>query len=159
MYYCPNCGNEATPGLNYCKRCGGGLNPSAAALEVRPAISPASTWAVGVTTLFLVVGGLAVLLGTLIALTQSGLPPRSVVTLGVLGFATIVLSVALLMHFWMRLLSLSPARPAGSALLKSPGSVNELGPARTGPFANPAPSVTENTTRTFEPSYREPQKR
>jgi hypothetical protein len=158
--YCPNCGIEATPGLNYCKRCGGSLTQSqlSVAPEMPRAVSPAGTWAIGMTTLFLVVGGLAVLLGTLIALTNSGLPPRSVVTLAMFGFLTIVASVALLMRFWMRLLTLSPRRTGCYGQMETVAVVNELSHARPVLFPSHVASVTENTTRTFEPVYREPQR-
>ena len=157
--YCPNCGAEATPGLNYCKRCGGSLTQLSIAQEIRPAVSAASVWAVGVTTLFLVVGGLAVLFGLLTDMVHSGLIPHVIVWLAALGALTILGSVALLMRFWMRLLSLrSPQSVGGQTQLKNFAAVSELGPARTGPFPDPLGSVTEHTTRTFEPSYREPQK-
>ena len=157
--YCPNCGLEATPGLSYCKRCGGSLTPlSVTAQEARTAIPAGSAWAIGVTNLFLVVGGLAVLFGMLVALAQSGLQPRAIVWLAALGALTIVGSVALSMRFWMHLLSLSTRGDRLSPTpLKSPAGINELGPARRGAlFPEPAASVTEHTTRTLRASYREP---
>ena len=156
--YCPNCGAEATPGLNYCKRCGGSLTQLSSAQEIRPAVSAPNAWAVGMTTVFLVVGGLAVLFGLLTDMLHSGLIPQMIVLLAALGALTILGSVALLMRFWMRLLNLSSRSADDPTRLKNFAAVNELGPARTSPFADPLGSVTEQTTRTFEPSYREPQK-
>ncbi len=158
--YCPNCGAEATPGLNYCKRCGGSLNHLTLAPETRPAIPAGSAWAIGVTTLFLVVGGLAVLFGLMVALVESGLSPRSVVWLAALVSFTILGSVKMLMRFWTRMLKphMSSRAKSASPSLKSPAGAGELSPARVGLFADHVGSVTENTTRTFEPSYREPQR-
>ena len=65
--YCPHCGTESTQGLNYCKRCGGSLNVLApgAAQESQPAVSTGKVWAVGTTTLLLIVLGLGVMFAAL----------------------------------------------------------------------------------------------
>lgn len=158
---CPNCGAEATPGLNYCKRCGGGLNQLMSPLEVRPAVSIGTAWAIGLTTVFLLVGGLAVLFGSIIDIVHSGMPPHVIIWLAAFGSGTLLGGVVLLLLFWMRLLKASPRGVGGGPMpLNSFVAPHELGAARAAAVPSPhsAASITEHTTRIFEPSYREPPK-
>ena len=160
--FCQHCGVEVTHDLNYCKRCGGGLNPQE--LAPRASVSPFTVWGIGTTTVFLVVGGLAVLFAFIFGLARRGdLPAPAITMLAVLGTLTILGSTALMMRLWRFLLAGPHAQtPARPAQLPRPSAASELPPprARALPEAfDPVPSVTEHTTRTFDPAYREPRQR
>lgn len=153
--FCPHCGIETTNEVNYCKRCGGGLNPLAASggEELRPAVSAAAAWAVGTTTFFTVVGGLIVLFAAIAAMSRNRDFLAPLVWMALFGALTILGSVALLMNLWMRLLG--PPR-AGRGSLPRPQSIAGGGPlGEAGATGLPPPtfaSVTEHTTRTFQPA-------
>jgi hypothetical protein len=156
--YCQFCGAEAAQELNYCKRCGGSLNPLASAgaqeISVRPAVSPLSVWGIGITTLVLVIGGLIVLFGFMMEMARNGFPPPALAWLAILGALTILGSVALLTRLWKFVLGGSSTQSAAAPRsLPLRQLTNELPPHRIEHLPNtpatPA-SVTEHTTRTFE---------
>ena len=156
--YCPHCGAESAPGLNYCNRCGGNLNPVATInppaanshQETRPAISPGMAWAVGVTMLLVVGIGLAAVFGTISDLAHF-IPPDAIVALAITGSVTILGSVFLLTRFWMRLLLTGATKKDSPRLDARAPSTAELGRARPGALPDAHfTSVTEHTTRTLK---------
>jgi len=157
--YCPHCGAESAPGLNYCNRCGGNLNPVATInppaanshQETRPAISPGMAWAVGVTMLLVVGIGLAAVFGTISDLAHF-IPPDAIVALAITGSVTVLGSVFLLTRFWMRLLLHGATKKEAAPQLSARApSAAELGPARPGALPDAHfNSVTEHTTRTLK---------
>ena len=155
--FCPSCGSEYTIELKYCNRCGANLNfaltePSevAAVNLTKPALI------IGATILFLTLGGLFSVISGVITLSTrvgGGDLPMAIVFFGMLSILTVDI-------FLMRLLSklvmaaISPGKISGQR--KLPKSTNELRlPSSSTARLEPAPSVTENTTRFFEP-YRSP---
>ena len=161
--FCQHCGVEVTHDLNYCTRCGGSLGPQE--LAPRPHVSALSVWGIGMTTLFLVVGGMAVLFGFIFGLSrESRLPAPALTFLALFGVVMILGSVGMLTRLWRLLLTGANAQqaPPRPAQLPRPSATNELPPARASflPEAfGPAPSVTEHTTRTFDAVRREPRAR
>lgn len=168
--FCQHCGAEATQDLNYCKRCGGNLNllPNAGASGhelMRPAtssgISALSVAAIGLTTFGMVVGGLLVLFGMLYNISShpEGVRGDALVWLGGFGALTILGSVALLIRLWTMLLTNKSQDTGGFQFpfqLRQHTPAKGLGAPRISALPDAAPSsVTEHTTRTFEPSYRE----
>ena len=166
--YCQHCGAEAPQDLNYCKRCGGNLNPlpNFSALEVsRPArVSPFAVASIALATFGMVVGGLLALFGMLYNMSSgpNGLRGAAVVWLAALGALTILGGIALLMRLATMLFAGRQQASGSDPSLSSarPASISELGGQRISalPGASPA-SVTEHATRTFEPSYKEPRLR
>jgi hypothetical protein len=156
--YCPHCGTETTPGLNYCNRCGGNLNPLATTVhpatadpqETRPVISAGMAWAVGVTMLLVVCVGLAAVFGTISDLAHF-IAPDAIVALAITGSVTILGSVFLLSRFWMRLLLTGAKKDSAPRLAARPQPTAELGHARPGALPDTHfTSVTEHTTRTLK---------
>jgi hypothetical protein len=157
--FCQHCGAETPPDLKYCKRCGGTLNHARTPdPPARPALSPAAVWGIGATTILLVLGGLGMLFGFLFGMTRRGLPAPVIVMLAICGALTILISAALLMRFWRLLLTGGhvQAQPRPAEVLQQ--ASYELPPRRpsaiTEAFGH-VPSITEHTTRTFDPAYRE----
>ncbi|MGB8508191.1 MAG: hypothetical protein WCD76_07295, partial [Pyrinomonadaceae bacterium] len=156
MMFCPHCGAESTSELNYCKRCGGNLYALAPGqqAETRPAVSAGVAWAIGGTTLFLVLCGLIGMLAALTDMARGRDFLTPIVFIAVAGGATILGSVALLMRFWTNLL-IGAQKTNKPATFAKPSKTNDLGPARVSALPEPIPSsVTEHTTRTFDPAYR-----
>jgi hypothetical protein len=151
--YCPHCGNESSGELNYCKRCGGSLNPLAlnSPQELRPVVPPGTAWAMGVTMLLLILFGLFAIFAAVDKLAERGVIPPVLVLMVIFGSLTVLGGATLLTFIWTRLLG--PRRAASSAppQLNRPTNTNELPPARVGSFTDAhVPSVTEHTTRTFD---------
>ena len=152
--FCSYCGTESTQGLNYCNRCGNSLSaPAQTETEkVRPAVSASTAWAIGVTTMLLVLIGLGMLLGALTDLVHN-ISADAVGFIMICGSLTVLGSVLMLTRFWMRLLA-GPKRSGLASLIAARrAATGELGPARMSalPGTPPAPisSVTEHTTRTL----------
>jgi hypothetical protein len=156
--YCPHCGTETTPGLNYCNRCGGnlGMLTTNAAQGSQPVVSTGKVWAIGTTTMLLIVMGLGMLFAAISDQMNKGLPPDVLKLLIAGSIMTILAGVAFLGWLWTRILAL-PRRSDHSAAPRMharSAPTNELGSARISALPDahtiPAASITEHTTRTLE---------
>jgi hypothetical protein len=151
--YCPICGAESTQGLNYCKRCGAGLSASTTPIEQKSSIGKAMGLMLFLVS-FVSIAGFISLFTTVYNLGER--PGLEKTTIGVMAFggATVVGVVGLLV--WLLLRLTTGHQPAASSekpanLISRDYSVSQLPAPPVG-----MPSVTENTTRNFDPSrYRE----
>jgi hypothetical protein len=154
--FCPNCGAESTFGLNYCKHCGANL------AETTDEASPQSrnvfaALILAVATVAIVLGGLAIVFTNALAIvgpqppgyTQ---PVSDAMTVGgmMVGFGTaaIVLVALMLIKLFSRVMGF------GFEVKKSTRGLK--GVTRQAAAQIQAPpivvsSVTEHTTRNFEP--------
>lgn len=154
--YCPHCGTESTPGLNYCNRCGSNLSmlTTNGTQESPHAVSTGKVWAIGTTTMLLIIVGLGMIFMALSDQMDKGLPPDVLKLLIVFSIMTILAGVLFLGWLWTRLLGLPPKHDNAPRTLARSTPTNELGPARVGALPdahiNPASSITEHTTRTLE---------
>ena len=156
--FCPSCGAESI-GLNYCNRCGANLTAPLAPPVVQ--VAPISlTKPILILSILIAaitsVGFLAVIQGT-IDMAQRGAANVSP-ALPIFGLPCILVIDILLIRQISKLISaaLSPNRvevPQVQPMQSDP----RLMPSTMTARLEGAPSVTENTTRFFEPSYREPQ--
>ena len=154
--YCPSCGNEITVELKYCNRCGANLSWPATVNQA-PAPPVRLTLPSIVLGLTIVIG-LGIIFGGVTGFADRGVHPFALVWIVLFSTATLFGCVALMIRFWTKLLSLqremSPMQPLRPAFTERP-PVQHLPPPRMEPVG----SVTENTTRTFTPVYREPSDR
>lgn len=154
--FCPNCGTEANHELNYCKRCGGSLNPLAGVppQTLGPPLSTGGVIGVGAITFMIVVGGLILLSITLSEMLRSGgMTSEALVWVFIFGALTILGSVALLLRFLLRMLGGTHAVSSGlRSELRPATKPGELGATTANmlPPERPLASVTEHTTRTFD---------
>ena len=152
--YCPSCGAEAALELNYCNRCGANL---AAAIVPSQPVMPVSLTkpaiAIGLTTTLLTLGGFSVLIEGAIKLARFFPQGDPIIAMIIFGMATIMVSDIMLIRLLSRIIKASlEVRPA--VQLPKP-QVKEV-PRQLSPRLEPVPSVTEHTTRTFTPAFREP---
>jgi hypothetical protein len=151
--YCPNCGDQTTQGLKYCKRCGTGLSTSMAPIEEK-----ASVGKVTGVMLFLValvsIAGFIALFATVDTLgDRATFDTRALVAIMAFGGATVVGVVGLLV--WLLLRLTTGYRPPAHYEKEKP-VVREYLAQQLPPPPISASSVTEHTTRNFDPSlYRE----
>ena len=148
---CQSCGAQFTSGLSFCPRCGVSLNvPASWNAPNSPPISPDSlVWAVVVATVVV----LGLILGGLIALKQNGVGDD-------LAAAFMVLSVVTLLGVDAMFFRLLFSLKRGARTVESAAPAKELAPralgAAQGNLLNePPPSITEQTTRSIDPLYRE----
>lgn len=154
--YCQYCGNEITAELKFCNRCGAQLAITSENLPVQlaaPVRLTVPTIVLGLT----IVGGLGIIFGGASELAQQHIHPAAITWIILFSMAMLFGCTALLLRFWSKLfLAQRQASPAPQTFRPpAPAFV----PSQLPPRFEPVPSVTEHTTRTFTPVYREPSER
>lgn len=149
--YCPSCGLQQTQGLRYCPRCGANLAP--ASQEPPPSlIGP--IWAVSLAVTLITLAGFGFVFVFAMALITRNIQMNGSLFLLITFFLFVVLAIAgLLVRQLSRLLSLYH-KPGVQSAQKPQPNKNELA-GREAPrleaVSEPPLSITESTTRTFEP--------
>jgi hypothetical protein len=152
--YCPNCGDQTTQGLKYCKRCGAGLSASTTPTEPQASVGKAMGLMLFLVSLVSVAGFVALFATANNLGERSNFDTRALIAIMAFGGATVVGVVGLLVWLLLRLTT-------GHQPVAPPERSANLAPREYGVPQLPAPpigipSVTENTTRNFDPSvYRE----
>ena len=146
--YCSSCGGAVARGLAYCNHCGASLNGAKSNIAARPAeLFPDSlVWAI--VTVFIV--GLGCTIG-LMAVMKDVFGPRYGL---IMGFTLLSLLMTLMVEGILIWLLLSRKRDAGrvddTERLKE-HTTKGLAAPQPHALPEPLPSVTEHTTRAFEP--------
>lgn len=150
--FCPVCGAESTQGLNYCKRCGAGLSASTLPIESKASFAKMMGMLLPLAAVSL--GGFIALFVTAYNLgARPGFDARALIGFMAFGGATVVCVIGLLV--WL-LLTLSGYQSVRSQDKSDKKQVRDYSPQQLPPSPISMPSVTENTTRNFDPSvYRE----
>lgn len=150
--YCSTCGLEANLEVNYCKRCGNTLGPQTSLQSNQSSLNGPS-WAMAVAIMVMV----GTIFGAVVNLAERGVSAVALTWMVIVGLGTVVALVALIFRQWSRMVTLNQHKPAISS--SKPQVTNELFQARPGALPEHMPSVTEHTTRAFEPAYRDPRER
>ena len=147
--YCSSCGVAVTQGLTYCNRCGAKLNRSEGASkssEVKPELLVSAMVATFILGLF----GITALMGVMKVILQA-------YTGQIFGFALITFLVMMLLEGVFISLLLRRRRGVENAddAGQLPRATKELDAAQAQFLPESRASVTEHTTRAFDPSYSE----
>ena len=156
--FCPSCGTEDTIGLPYCNRCGANLGSALLPITERAPVSVTKPiLIIGMMMLFLTLGGFAGVLSSAIDLTtRSGAKDLSIAVV-FFGMITILTIDILLFRLLSKLISAALSSPGVPPKKQTIQGQEQLRFARpTTARLEQAPSVTEHTTRFFEPVYRAP---
>ena len=150
--HCPHCGAESATGLKFCKRCGEGLIASAAPGSGRAITILALVFAV----VGVVVAGLGITFGVAGHLAGNGIKAQDgPVEIGILGSLVVLVTAVLLIRLlWKIVMFDLEAQRASLSPVQSPktaSTTNDLDIPQLSPVV---PSVTEHTTRSFEPQKR-----
>ena len=153
--YCQTCGTQMAPVLSYCPRCGAGqsLTKISDAGGASLPISPDSLiWAIVVSTVVV----LGLMLGGLIALKGNGVEEAMIWTFVSFCFLALIGVDAMFLRLLRGLRGSAERRENDTNRLK------EIAPRQLAETPGHAlgaavPSVTEHTTRTFEPALRRPE--
>jgi hypothetical protein len=151
--YCPTCGNEISVELKYCNRCGANLTlPTMAGPTM---MAPVKLTVPSIVLGLTVLGGLGVIFGSATEFARMSLHPAAIVWMVLFSSATLFGCTGLMIRFFTKLLTMQrefAPPPQQQRLFGERQTMPHLPPQRL----DPVPSVTENTTRTFSPIYREP---
>jgi hypothetical protein len=153
--YCPSCGSEISVELKYCNRCGANLSvisPGIPAPVVKPMRLGFPSIVLGLT----VTVGIGIIFGGTTELAQRDLHPAAIAWIVIFSMATLFGCTALILRFWLKVLTLNREsyQPQKQNQLRPPMQLPETR-QQFPPRLEPMPSVTEHTTRTFSPAYRE----
>ena len=149
--YCQTCGSALAHKTNYCNRCGTQLAPAS---DVRPEKTAAEKrldeYLDGL--FWISVFGLAFTIGGAVLLTKVGF--RDLVVLGYVILSTTVFLINFGFSLWGAI-SLMRSSKDGKLTMQPGHHTRELESPRIEPIPVSVSSVTENTTRSFEPIERE----
>jgi len=145
--YCSSCGTSISHGLAYCNHCGGKLIQPQTSVDQTQLFPDSLVWAI--VSVFIV--GLGAIMG-LMALMKAELH----FDIGIILFITL-LSFALMTAIegvlvWL-LISRSRVRKTAGEIDKKQKDTKELSDGHLRQLAEPVPSVTEQTTRSFDPVF------
>lgn len=157
--YCSSCGAEVSEEMSYCNRCGAKLKPVSEQVAVpQPARSSVgAAWAISAAVAAITLGGFALIFSLVMVMVTRGIDLKE----GGLAliFSALLVILAINWLFLRQLTRLTgrsqapdeaPAKPEKRKLSEKPSPVPQLAAPR-----EPVSSVTEHTTRTFDPVYRE----
>ena len=149
--YCPSCGVAVAQGLSYCNHCGAKLNSASGVNDSEsPPLNPGLLVSAMAGTFILGLLAISILIGVM----------KSVLDLNagqILAFAMLSFLIMLFLEgvFLRLLFRRTGGAAAGESLPVKGHATKELDAANARALPEPVPSVTENTTRTFDPIYTE----
>ena len=150
--FCPSCGSEISVELKYCNRCGANLSTT-------PAVYGPPPKSLGLSLPAIVLGptitiGIGIIFSGAKELAEMHVHPAALAWMVIFGLAMLLGCTALILRFWLKVFSLN--RESYTSQIHSRPEI-QIPPARQQfpPQFDPVPSVTEHTTRTFSPAYRE----
>ena len=151
--FCPSCGSDIPVELKYCNRCGANLSAIPTTYEATPA-KPLRLTLPAIVLGLTVTIGLAVILAVAKDLAAMHLHPAAITWMVIFSLATLFGCSALILRFWLKVFSLNRESHQSQIQFRAQA---QIAPARQQfpPRLEPVPSVTEHTTRTFSPAYRE----
>ncbi len=150
--YCSSCGAAVVPGLSYCNHCGTRLSGGKADVAARQSETLPESLIWAIVAVFVV--GMGTIIGLMAMLKQLlGLDQGIVIAFGLLGFG-LMIAVECVFIYLLLSRGRADAKEAGGGERPDARATKELDAARAA-LPEPVPSVTEQTTRTFEPAYSE----
>ena len=145
--YCLSCGMPTAKGISYCNYCGAKLtaekgDKTAKSADVKP---EALVWAMVAVLIF----GFAAIMLLMMAMKMVGLNVGQILAFTIVSFLMMILLEGV--FIWQLF---SRRRDTGTLPAKEQ-TTKELYEAQARMLTEPAPSVTEHTTRAFDPIYTE----
>jgi hypothetical protein len=150
--YCPSCGVAVAQGLSYCNYCGAKLNGVKGDNVIKSsAVKPETLVAAMVSVFVFGLGAITVLMGVMKAVLH--LDVGQILAFTLLSFLIMLLIEGVCIRLLFR--SKRGTEEAGDTVLLKGQGTKELNATQARVLPEPVPSVTEHTTRAFEPVYNE----
>jgi hypothetical protein len=149
--YCSSCGVAVAQGLSYCSYCGAKLSGEKRDNAIRSSeVRPESlVWGMVAVLVF----GFVAIVFLMMAMKMVGLHVGQILALTILSFLIMLLVEGV--FIWQLLRRKRGSEETGDTTLSKEQSTKELDGPRPRVLPQPVPSVTEHTTRTFDPIYTE----
>jgi hypothetical protein len=148
--YCSTCGVAVTPGLSYCNYCGEKLSGARGDSIIKsPEVRPETLIGAMVFAFVFGLGAITVLMGVMKAVLH--LEVGLILTFTLLSFLIMLSLEGVFIRLLLR--RKHGAAEAGETVLLKGQATRELATAQARMLPEPIPSVTEHTTRAFEPNY------
>ena len=149
--YCSSCGVAVAQGLGYCNYCGAKLNGVKGDNLIKsPEVKPGSlVWGMVAVLVF----GFVAIVFLMMAMKMVGLNVGQILAFTILSFLIMLLVEGV--FIWQLLSRKRGAKETGDTKLSKEQAWRELEAAQARVLPEAMPSVTEHTTRSFEPIYRE----
>jgi hypothetical protein len=150
--YCSSCGVAVTQGLSYCNYCGEKLGGSRSnSINKSPEVKPETLIAAMVFAFVFGLGAITMLMGMMKAILR--LETGLILFFALLSFLVMLSLEAVFIRLLFRRRR-GDDRAGDTATLNGPAT-RELDTTQVRGLPEPMPSVTEHTTRAFDPSYLE----
>lgn len=150
--YCSSCGSAVPTNLTYCNKCGARLSGSKTESLARPSDIPLESLVWAICGIFIM--GTGVMIGLLAVLKEVvGFNLGLIAAVMLLGFGMMLAIESVLVYLLMS--GRKAARRAEESYELREAKPRELNEPQPGMLQEPPASVTEHTTRTFEPIYTE----
>jgi hypothetical protein len=149
MMFCSGCGYGNIQGVNYCKQCGANLNPAPT--------KPTSPWLAGLflaVIAFITLAGFMIPVMMLSDLSGKGFDNDTLLAISFFFLLSTVIIDGFLIHLLTRLLGFSKQAKQEAKLVVSTQPKYQTSEQQFQQLPEPPlsmPSVTEHTTRNFEP--------
>ena len=149
--YCSSCGVALKQGLSYCNYCGAKLTGEKGDNAIKSSeVKPESlVWGMVAVLVF----GFVAILFLMMAMKMVGLNVGQILAFTILSFLIMLLVEGV--FIWQLLRRKRGAEETGDTALSKEQATKELDVAQARVLLEPMPSVTEHTTRSFEPIYSE----
>ena len=149
--YCSSCGVAVAQGLSYCNHCGAKLNRAQDgegfnSSELRPGylvFAMMALFVFGLIAITMLIG----VMKTVLAFNEG-----AILAFTLLSFLMLVLIESVFIRLLFRAARRAEETRATAGMMKGQGT-NELETAQARALPEPLPSVTEHTTRAFDPIY------
>jgi hypothetical protein len=150
--YCSSCGVAVTPGLSYCNYCGEKLGGASSNSIIKsPEVKPETLIGAMVFAFVFGLGAITVLMGVLKAVLR--LDTGLILFFALLSFLIMLSLEGVFIRLLFR--RRRGAEEASDRVLSKGQPTRELDATQARGLPEPVPSVTEHTTRAFDPSYLE----
>ena len=149
--YCSSCGGAIAPGLSYCNHCGAKLSvENSDSLGRSSEVKPASLlWGMIAVLVF----GLVAITFLMMAMKMVGLNEGQILAFTLASF--LIMMVIEGVFIWQLIIRTRRAEETGPTALPKKQTTKELEAEQVRVLPEAMPSITEHTTRAFEPVYRE----
>ena len=149
--YCSSCGQAVNQGLSYCKHCGAKVSGT----KERDAsnLSEESRNFLLAGILGIPIAGVGVIIGLMSVMKQIGFSNELIIVFTSLGF--LLLLIAEVVFIWSLLQNRTrTVKETSDNIQLKEVEMKRFNEAQVRELSEPIPSVTENTTRSFEPIHR-----